>query len=259
MITSQHEADIARMFERETADNTLTIQHDDKLYRHLVMRTPGLGLYWSEVTTWPSRLAVAGDLGRAFVFCGTRDMFELFRGSRSYGSINPGYWATKLDGEDGARDYSERKFRASITQALDDQAEAEFLERTHALAETLAVGGVAPPLGEAQAAKCLADTARYMAGLRAAVEADIFGDDSEYNIEYESEAARALAEFEYREPGAPHDQEPFTFAYCDFDRHEWHDWSADYLRACHAIVATIAAYDERTRPVEQVAVTGGVL
>lgn len=251
----------AARFAAHTAEHTLVIRHDDGLYRHLVMRQPGCGFDWYEVVTWRGALTVRGDFGHAFTFAVLPDMFEAVRRSTSRGRLDPQYWVNRLDsGEAGARDYSGEKFRAAVARVLDDQAEAELLDRTHALAQDVTADGNDQDLTERQVAWCRAEAEAYMAGLRAAVEDEILGDDTEYNVdEWESEARRALAGFEYRPEGAPRGEEPFTFEYCEFDGDAFRDWSWEYLWALHALVQAVTAYDERTRPVDTLAVTGGAL
>jgi hypothetical protein len=92
MTTQTRYPEAARMFALDTARHTMTVRHDDGLYRHLSFRAPDTGLYWFDLVTWPGCLAFHGDMG-TYVFARTADMIDFFAGP---GDINPGYWAEKV-------------------------------------------------------------------------------------------------------------------------------------------------------------------
>lgn len=154
-------ADIKARFEAEAGNAKMTILQDDGLHRH-VRFVPPTGFYWFEILTIPGALIFRGD-GESFVFSCGKDLFELFRhGIHRDGSIhiNPGYWDTKLSGErDSAQRYSMEKFEQLTGEQLAD-SEALFPGVTAAWAEHV---------------------------------------ESEYNTEYQSEAQRALYDFEFGE------------------------------------------------------------
>jgi hypothetical protein len=156
-------ADIKARFESEAGNAKMTVLQDDGLHRHLRFVPPN-GFYWFEIVTIPGALIFRGD-GESFVFACGKDTFEIFRhGIHRDGSIhiNPGYWDTKLSGErDSAQRYSEAKFDALVAEQLAD-AEATFPGVTAAWTEHA-------------------------------------GPDGEYNTEYQSEAERALYDFEFGE------------------------------------------------------------
>lgn len=83
--------DISARFASDTAKHTMTVLHDDGLYRHLRFRAPETGIGWFDLITVPGALIFQED-GSSLVFRRIEDMFEFFRGQR----INPGYWAEKL-------------------------------------------------------------------------------------------------------------------------------------------------------------------
>lgn len=110
----------------------MTVLHDDGLYRHLRFKSPDRGAYWFDLITWPGCLTVRGDLGASYTFANRGDMLGFFRGNSHEGSINPGYWAQKLDADTGSvKTYSEERFKQIVTDLL-----AEFAEEDPMLAQT---------------------------------------------------------------------------------------------------------------------------
>lgn len=197
------EKDAAERFPRDTAKHQMTVLHDDGLYRHLRFMSPENSAYWYDLITLPDGLVVRGD-GESFVFTILRagDLFDLFRRTAYKGSINPGYWSEKLSSErDAATDYSMHLFDEQVAENL-TEAEKEFPGVTEAWNEHV-------------------------------------GEWSEFNTEYESEARRALDDFEYLPEGAT--GKPFQF----YDTYEWDlkDYAWWFLWACHGIVWGIAQYD----------------
>jgi hypothetical protein len=153
----------AKRFAAEAGNAKMTVLLDDGLHRHLRFVTPH-GFYWFEIVTVPGSLIFRGD-GESFVFSCGKDTFELFRhGIHRDGSIhiNPGYWDEKLSSErDAAQRYSMEKFDALVAEQLAD-AETDFPGLTAAWAEHV-------------------------------------GEYGEYNTEYESEALRAMHDFDFGE------------------------------------------------------------
>lgn len=113
--------EIAARFAREAVAHTMTVLHDDGLYRHLVFADPDGNFYRFDIVTWPHNLFLRGDgFSFGFAIWPTEDMFDVFRGSRS-GGINPGYWQEKVTAGK-VRDWSEDLFRAWV---LDEATKAE--------------------------------------------------------------------------------------------------------------------------------------
>src|SRR5687768_13622067 len=153
--------EIAARFARDTAGHEMTVLHDDGLYRHLRFQPLQHGFYWFDLITVPYGLIFRGD-GESYVFAidATEDMFVLFRKSSYKRSINPGYWSEKLrSSRDAATAYSEKLFEEEVARDL-SAAEEDYPDITEAWAEHL---------------------------------------ESEFNIEYEEEARRALDEFRFGE------------------------------------------------------------
>ncbi len=82
-------------FQRDTAEHSMEVLHDDGLYRHLRFSRNGSSAYHFNIPTWPGYLAITGDMGD-FMFSRVRDMFEFFRDEPGRLGINPGYWSEKL-------------------------------------------------------------------------------------------------------------------------------------------------------------------
>jgi hypothetical protein len=234
-------AEIASRFARNTAGHTMTVLHDDGLYRHLrfTSNPRGYSEYWFDLITTPGQLVFSGD-GESYVFRRTTDMFEFFRsGIYRDGSlhINPGYWSEKLtSNREAATTYSEKLFEDEVAESL-AAAEEGYPGVTAAWAEHV---------------------------------------ESEYNIEYEEEARRALDDFRFgesyrasctkcdwalddeswmiaRRKMAEHAKEAgekhagfvrdLTFTFSDTWEWQLRDFDWWFLFACHAIVWGIARYD----------------
>jgi hypothetical protein len=230
----------AERFPRDTANHQMTVLHDEGPYRHLrFMPKTGSSCYWFDLITLPNSLVFRGD-GQSFVFTvfGTDDLFDLFRRTAYKGSINPGYWSEKLSSERGAAtDYSEALFTDEVATAL---AEGE----------------------------------KRWPGVTAAWNEHV-SEWSDYNTEYESEAKRALADFQFgkaftakcscgktsvrvddylaamtwEREHAPVRSDDHTVRIdsdtFQFDWDEWnlHDYAWWFLWACHGIAWGIAQYD----------------
>jgi hypothetical protein len=76
---------------------------------------------WFEIITWPGTLTIGGDMG-TWVFSRIEDMFRFFR--REDLSINPSYWAEKLEAHDvttgPAKKFSPEVFERSVIDSLDN-------------------------------------------------------------------------------------------------------------------------------------------
>lgn len=117
-------AEVEARFARETANHTMTVLHEEDLYRHLVFADPAGNFYRFDLITWPHNVFLRGD-GFSFGFAvfPTKDMFDVFRGSRS-GGINPGYWQEKVTAGK-VKDWSEDCFRAWVLNEA-TKAEGQF-------------------------------------------------------------------------------------------------------------------------------------
>jgi hypothetical protein len=232
-------SEIAARFARDTARHTMTVLHDDGLYRHLLFRDRQHSSYWFELITTPGQLVFSGD-GESVVFRRITDMFEFFRwGIWRDGSlnINPHYWSEKLTSDrDSVMAYSDDLFEQQVADEL-KAAEPLYPGVTEAWKEHV---------------------------------------ESEFNTEYEEEARRALDEFEFgvrhkadcswcgrglvadthteaalwcgkhlRDHGSTHTVSIERLGFTFTDTWEWQlrDFDWWYLWACHAIVWGIARYD----------------
>jgi hypothetical protein len=114
--TSTYYPDEAKRFAADTEHHTMSVLHDDGLYRHIRFSRPGTSTHWFDLVTWPNHLTITGDMG-SFTFARIADMLDFFTG----GDINPGYWAEKVQaGKDGIETYNPDRFREYVRQAYDD-------------------------------------------------------------------------------------------------------------------------------------------
>jgi hypothetical protein len=236
--------EIAARFARDTAAHEMVVLHDDGLYRHLRFSAPQGGFYWYDLITVPYALIFRGD-GESYVFSidATEDMFVLFRKSSYKGSINPGYWSEKLrSSRNAATAYSQKLFEGEVARDL-AIAEEDYPGITEAWNEHV---------------------------------------ESEFNIEYEDEARRALDEFRFgekhrascsecdwefesesstaaslklhrhrKETGNEHtgSVRDLTFAFSDTWEWQLQDFNWWFLWACHAILAGVGQYDAARKQV----------
>jgi len=105
-------------FLENTKNHTMKILKDDGEYRHLVFSNNGSSVYKFNITTWPGYLCISGDMG-CCVFSRLRDMFEFFRtnqGNTLERSINPAYWAEKLQAtvRDGVVTFNHTECRTEV-------------------------------------------------------------------------------------------------------------------------------------------------
>ncbi|MFE9432913.1 hypothetical protein [Streptomyces sp. NPDC006640] len=235
--------EIAARFARETVGHEMVVLHDDGIYRHLVFRERSHGYYWYELITTPGQLVFSGD-GNSYVFRRTTDMFQFFRSGiwrDGTHNINPGYWSEKLtSGREAATSYSTQLF-------------------------------------EEEVAKTLADVEGDYPGIASAWTEHV---EAEFNTEYEEEARRAVAEFQFgeahlakcgechwefedesytavfqkarshnRDAGDKHSApiRDLTFTFSDMDEVQFQDFDWWFLWACHGILAGIARYDRLRR------------
>lgn len=227
--------EIAERFAADTAKHTMTVLHDEGLYRHLRFRAPEHSAYWFDLITWPGVLAIRGDIGESYVFQRLDDMFEFFRGKR----INPHYWSEKLDGgRYSAKQYSESKFRQLVVEYFVDAVRDR----------------IAPPgLGKAVREEILNSGDLYDEGLaRQALDAFEFGTTFQASCtcgasaQFVDDVEASGWRWQHIKGAGPHlsqvERIPgFTFEDTwDWDLHDYH-WC--FLWACHAIVWGIAQYD----------------
>lgn len=187
-------------FERETAHHRMTVLHDDGLYRHLRFQDPETWAYGFDLVTWPGYLSIGGDV-QQYVFSRTRDMFEFFEGSSD--TINPSYWAQKLQapqGTRGAERFEHESFCRRVNEWLKQTIEDQELDEVDA------------------------------GSLKAAVQ-DRLLDPFNDHTDNETLSIGALMDFEHNGITI---SEPYEWSIRDWD------WS--FLWCCWAIVHGIAAY-----------------
>lgn len=125
-----------KIFLKDVTEHQMTILRDEGLCRHIRFKNPSTMSF--DLITWPGYLCYTGDMG-TYVFRRLEDMFQFFRSSHPCQSnedmqlsINPSYWAEKLeavDRVDGPREYSPDKFREYFVWWMNDnEASTELQE-----------------------------------------------------------------------------------------------------------------------------------
>ena len=223
----------------------LTVLHDKDEYRHLRFRSPDSSTYWFDLVTWPGALTIRGDLGAAYTFAGSADMFAFFRGRR----IQPSYWSQKLDADRRSisvynQDLCEQKVKQYVAEAIRTGETPRGLGR--AVTKLLREGDFGWEDG------AYAELGRFEHGAKTVLSclckgrAEFDVDDLGIDDVLWRSRHRGLGHLVFEEH-----IEGFRF----HDIYEWKfrdfDWS--YLWACHAIVWGIARYDEAKQAAEAVA------
>lgn len=237
--------------------HTMTVLHEAGLYRHL--RFEGVGQstlgryprYPFELITWPYNLVVKSGWTFHFDIDATPDMFDLFRKTAFSGGINPGYWSEKVRaGRDEVKGYDPDLLKAEIASTIAQWMRDDLAERVWVQAkgwgfnpeELDAATGLRRQLSEEVRPEWRAANRE----LREAVHEHFFSDMADYNIEYESEAHRALHEFSFRPEGY---DGPYPYHFADW--HEWRltDFTPGFLHCCRAIRHGIDLYDAARKQV----------
>ncbi|MCP4149876.1 MAG: hypothetical protein GY757_19175 [bacterium] len=116
---------IKKQFLADVKKHTMTVKHDNGLYRHLRFCRGNSSVYYFSLITWPGSLCIEGDMG-TYVFQRALDMFTFFRQNDL--KINDSYWGEKLQAIDphtGYKKYSEKEFRETVKWHYDCAAEGE--------------------------------------------------------------------------------------------------------------------------------------
>lgn len=208
-------ADEYQKFLKNIEGHKLEIVKSKGLYRHLRVK----GDWGYSVLTWPGHVVFQN--GTTYAWSRTEDMLDWLRlKDLSYLDIH--YMAEKLTTDrDSVKKFEIESFKKLVQEHVDSALDPEW-------------GYVSDKVAEE---------------FRAAVQEDIF--DS-YNCEDESDAYRALDEFEFKwaKPHGPTDHwgnpektETFRFE----DPWEWfsssREYRWDFVWACHAIVWAAQQYD----------------
>ncbi|TGB11594.1 hypothetical protein [Streptomyces sp. MZ04] len=237
---------IAERFARDTAKHEMTVKREDGLYRHLRFETPAPGRIGPfELITWPYNLVVKAGWTFHFDIDAIEDMFDLFRRTALTGQINPGYWSEEVRaGRDEIKGFEPDLFKgevaSTLAQWMRDDLDDRLVKHAQQLGYTLAEVGAMPDIRRELARQIRPQWRNANRQLREAVEGHFFSDMADYNIEYESEAHRALFDFSYLPEGDESGQ-PYYFS----DWHEWRmkDYTPGFLHSCFAIRHGIDMYD----------------
>ncbi|MFE2832261.1 hypothetical protein ACFXI6_14605 [Streptomyces mirabilis] len=245
-------SETAALFARDTAKHEMTVLHDDGYYRHLKFMNPENGSFGAfHLITWPYNLVVKTGWTFHFDIDATEDMFDLFRRTARTGEINPGYWSEKVRaGRDEVEGFNPDLLKGEVASTiaqwmrddLDSRTEAHGKKRGFTQQEINAK----PSLRKWLARQIRPEWMAANRQLREAVHEHFFSDMAYYNIEFESEAHQALADFSYRPEG---DDSEFPHYFADW--HEWRltDYTPGFLRSCHAIRHGIDLYNAARKQV----------
>jgi hypothetical protein len=244
--------EIAARFARDTARHEMTVLHDDGLYRHLRFSNPEHGSIGAfELITWPYNLVAKTGWVFHFDIDATEDMFDLFRRTSFAGQINPGYWSEKVRaGRDEIKGYDpdllKGEIASTIAQWMRDDLDIRAEKHGKRLGFTQEELNARPGLRKELARQIRSEWRAANRQLREAVHEHFFSDMADYNIEYESEAHRALHDFSFRPEG---DTSPYPYYFADW--HEWplRDFTPGFLHSCSAIRHGIDLYDAARKQV----------
>lgn len=247
---NEYAKDAAR-FKREAAGHEMTVLHEDGLYRHLRFEATERGRIGAfELITWPYNLVVKAGWTFHFDIDATEDMFDLFRRTALTGQINPGYWSEKVRaGRDEVTGYSmdllKKEIKATVRQWIADDLD----RRIRKLAKDIGLDELTDSMRERAAEQVAPQARAFKRQLRKAVHDHFFGDMAEYNVEYKSEAHRALHDFSFRPEG---EDIPWPYQFEDWSEWPLSEFSHGFLWSCHAIRHGIDLY-VASRKAEQVA------
>lgn len=105
------------IFLERIKDHTITVFHDEGLYRHFRMAKGNSWYDQFDIVTWPGHLSYSGDLGD-FTFQRLDDMLTFFRG---HDEPNYWYWSSKLQSIDrhgGYEEFSLDKFEVNVREGF---------------------------------------------------------------------------------------------------------------------------------------------
>jgi hypothetical protein len=244
--------EIAARFARDTAAHEMTVKHEQGLYRHLKFMNPEHGSFGAfELITWPYNLVVKTGWTFHFDIDATPDMFDLFRRTALTGEINPGYWSEKVRaGRDEVEGFDPELLKGEIASTLAQWMRDDLDARVDGRAKELGFAEKEmrdrPGIRKELARQVRAEWMNANRQLREAVEGHFFSDMADYNIEYESEAHRALHEFSYRPEG---DTSPYPYYFADWTEWRLNDYTPGFLHSCYAIRHGIDVYDAARKAV----------
>lgn len=242
--------EIAARFARETAGHEMTVLLDEGMYRHLRFANPEHGSIGAfELITWPYNLVAKTGWVFHFDINATEDMFDLFRRTALTGQINPGYWSEKVRaGRDEVEGFNEELLKEHIEDTVRQWVESDLDRRIANRAGVEHAYKLPADVRKVYAAEVDADWQDFTRQLREAVHDHFFGDMAEFNVEYESEAYRALHEFSFRPEGVSDHELPWQFD--DFTEWRLKDFTPGFLHSCFAIRRGIDLWDAARKTAE---------
>jgi hypothetical protein len=237
-------AKIARHFQSDVKDATLTVRREDGPYRHVEF-TAQKG--WTRIilVTWPYNLLVAGSHGSYhFERYGqdTEDMFGWLRGAR----VSPSSWSSKLvNGHDSVCEYDRDRMEAQINERV-----------AEAIRDDWAPDGLATAVREEVLDSHLLDTKDTAFQLVSEFEHDVTyraectcglsGPDGSYS------SAATWKYYDHKADGKKHSVSLRRLGGFDFD--DFTEWNVDkldyhFVYQCHAASWGIGQYDAARKAV----------
>ena len=222
--------DARERFLRCVPKHQLIIKRDNGVYRHLRFKEPGRFAYYFDLITWPGCLCIEGDCG-SYTFKRLYDMFEFFRREpgdfmRDDGlSINPDYWAQKLEAQ-SCNGRSPGNVRRWSPERFEEAVKGDVID--HMRHNMRGVDRY-----ELRGSGALSKARR---ALIEAVREEVLEHSGD-----EHTAMQAAHEFDF-------DEGDERFCFQDFYEHDCTEWDYQYLWNCFAIVWGIQRYDAIKRP-----------
>ena len=238
--------DAEECFLRCVPKHRLTIIKDDGVYRHLRFKQPGRTAYYFDIITWPGCLCIEGDCG-SYTFKRLHDMFEFFR--REPGdyarnktlSINPDYWAQKLEAQ-SCNGRSPGNVRRWSPKRFEEVAKADAINYMRESMSVLHEGRKEVFSAVRKARIDFIEAVRDEVLYSAQEEADAMIAIRDFSFEYENGMERYDIARGRMVPVKR------SFCFQDFYEHNCTDWDYQFLWNCFAIVWGIQQYDKAKRP-----------
>jgi hypothetical protein len=227
MNETKLEREAREQFERNTADHTMEILHNDGVYRHLKFSNNGSSIYRYDLITYPGHLVISGDMD-SFTFKRLYDMFDFFTTPRG-GIINPQYWSEKIiaSSKGTTKHFSADKAKCAVVE--------RFME------DRLQWDDGTAPLFRALREEVL----------------DVLTEVGD-GIESPDVAKKAMSEFAYYKPPAPGEKPRPRWErgnYPDYTLDDWYEFDMEeydfhFLWICHAIRHGVQTYREAGHAIE---------
>ncbi|MFE9398600.1 hypothetical protein [Streptomyces flavidovirens] len=242
--------EIAKHFESDTPNHTLTAHREDGPFRYLRFAAPKTSMTVIELVTWPHNLVVAGSHG-SFHFAhyadDRQDMFTAFRG-RGKGRVDPDHWARMLvNGRESVAKYDRSLLEKRVREATVEGIREGYAPRGVGKAVTEEVLDSGCLDQEATAVQVVSE---FQFGVKTRSECSCGATDDDARPMDKGVMWKIKHE---REFGKKHQARTRQLEGFDFDDiSEWniHGLDYHYVWQCHAIVWGIGQYDAARKAAE---------